>query len=192
MAERWLRSRSGRRGEEIIDNAHNIDIDSDSTYLESGADITVRANPTVQNLVVTTHDNNNATVQYYIITQDLLATIMTAIQAVSSKQTAAFQTEVPKLTETLNMQFRQENEKLAASLTERFEADNAKLREEFNVKLQHEIQGVSERVDALKRDTEHGISNLTKSVANVSEGVSARVNAHVVQTRRSSTSKRRK
>jgi DNA anti-recombination protein RmuC len=136
-------------------------MDSDNTYLESGADITVRANPTVNNLEVTAHDNNNATLSNITTShlQDLVATVMTAIQAASSKQTAAFQTKVAKLTETLKTQFRQENEKLAASLTERFEAANAKLREEFNVKLQHEIRGVSERVDVLKRDTEHGINN---------------------------------
>ena len=184
MAERWLRSRSGTRDEEINDNADNIDLDSDNTYLESGADIAVGANPTVQSLVVTTHDNNNVMLSNITTShvQDLLATVMTALQAESSKQTAAFQTEVAKLTETLKMQFRQENEKLAASLTESFEAANAKLREEFNVKLKHEIKGVSERVDTLKKDTEHSIDNLTKSVENVSEGVSARVNAHVVQT----------
>jgi hypothetical protein len=161
-------------------------MDSNNKYLESGADIAVRADPTVQNLVVTTEDNNNATLSNISTShlQDLLATVMTAIQAESSKQTAAFQTEVAKLMETLKMQFRQENEKLAASLTERFEAANAKLREEFNVKLKYEIQGVSERVDTLRRDTEHGINNLTKSVENVSEGVSAIVNAHVVQTRK--------
>jgi hypothetical protein len=85
--------------------------------------------------------------------QYLLATVMTAIQAESSKQTAAFQTEVAKLTETLETKFRQENERLATSLTERFEAANAKLREEFNVELQQEIQCVSEKVDILKRDT---------------------------------------
>ena len=61
MAQRRLRSRSGTRDEEINDNADNIDMDSNNTYLESGADIAVGANPTVQNLVVTTHDNNNAT-----------------------------------------------------------------------------------------------------------------------------------
>jgi hypothetical protein len=47
------------------------------------------------------------------------------------------------LTETLKAQFKQENKKLATSLTERFEAANTKLREEFNAKLQHEIQNVS-------------------------------------------------
>ena len=160
MAQRRLRSWSGTR-DEINDNADNIDLDSNNTYLESGANIAVGANPTVQNLVVTTHDNNNATLSNITShLQDLLATVMTAIQAESSKQTAAFQTEVAKLTETLKMQFRQENEKLAASLTERFGAANAKLREEFNVKLKHEIQGVSERVEAVKRETEHGINNL--------------------------------
>jgi len=74
---------------------------------------------------------------------------MTAIQAESSKQMAAVKTEIAKLAETLKAQFRQENEKHAASLTDRFEAANAKLREELNVKLQHQIQGVSERVNTL-------------------------------------------
>jgi head-tail adaptor len=98
-------------------------MDSDNTYLESEADITVRANPTVQNLEVTGHDNNNATLSNITAShlQDLLATVMTAIQAESSKQTAAYQKEVAKLTETLKIQFRQENEKLAASLTESFD-----------------------------------------------------------------------
>jgi len=186
MAERWLRNRSGTRDEEIIDNAGNRDTDSNNIYLESGAYIAVRANHTVQNLVVTTHDNNNTKLTNISTShlQDLRDNVMTAIQAESSKQTAAFQTELAKLTKTLKMQFRQENEKLAASLTERFEAASAKLREEFNVKLQHEIQGVSETVDALKGDTEHSINYLSKSVENVSEVVSARVNAHEMQMRK--------
>jgi len=108
---------------------------------------------------------------------------MATIQADSSKQTAAFQTGLAKLTETLEAKFRQEYEKLAASLTESFEAANAKLREEFKVKSQPEIQCVSEIVDILKTDTEHGINNSTKSVENIIEGMNARVNAHIVQTR---------
>jgi len=88
------------------------------------------------------------------------------------------------LTESLEAIFRQENEKLAASLTERFEAANAKLREEFNFKMQNDIQCVSERVDILKTDTERVINNLTKSVENIIEGTNARVNAHFVQTRK--------
>jgi hypothetical protein len=69
-------------------------------------------------------------------------------------------------------------------LTERFEAANTKLREEINVKLQREIQGVSGKVDILKRDNEHGIDNLTKSIGDLSEEMSTRVNAHIVQTRK--------
>ena len=140
----------------------------------------------MQNSEVAAHDSNNAILSNIttLQLQDLLATVMTAIQAESSKQMAAVKTEVAKLAETLKVQFRQENEKLAASLTDRFETANAKLREEFNVKLQHEIQGVSERVNTLKKDTGHGIDNLNKSVANLSEEVSARVNAHIVQTRK--------
>jgi hypothetical protein len=45
--------------------------------------------------------------------------------------------------------------KFATSLTERFDAASTKLREELRVKLQHEIQSVSDRVDILKIDTEH-------------------------------------
>ena len=82
------------------------------------------------------------------------------------------------------MQFKKENEKLAASLTERFEAANIKLGDEFNVKLQQEFQGVSRKVDILKRDTKRSIDNLTKSVGDLSEEMSARVNAHIVQTRK--------
>jgi oligoendopeptidase F len=130
-------------------------MDSNSTCLESEADITVTANPTVevdvQNSEVTTHDSNNATLSNITASQlqDLFTTVMTAIQAESCKQTATFQTEVAKLTETSKAQLSQENEKLAASLTERFEAANTKVREEFNVKLQHEIQGVSVKIDTL-------------------------------------------
>ena len=149
----------------------------------------MRANPTVefsvQNSEVTAHASNNATLSDITLQiQDLLATVMAAIQAENSKQTAAFQTEVAKLTETIKAQFKQENEKLAASLTERFEAVNTKLIEEFNVKLQHEIQGVSDRTDTLKSDTEHGIDNFTKSVENLREGMSTRVKALIVQTRK--------
>jgi hypothetical protein len=109
---------------------------------------------------------------------------MAAMQAEICKQIAAFQMEVAKLTETLKAQLSQENEKLAASLTERFEAANTKLREEFSVKLQHEIWGVPGKVDTLKRDAEHDIGNLTKSIGDLSEEMSTRVNAHIVQTRK--------
>jgi len=50
--------------------------------------------------------------------------------------------------------------------------------------LQHEIQGVSGKVNILKRDTEHGTDNLTKSVGDLSEEMSTRVSAHIVQTRK--------
>jgi len=144
----------------------------------------VSANPTVEVGVQNSEFNTNLSNITISQLQDLLATVMTAIQTESSKQTAAFQTEVSKLTENLEAKCRQENEKLAANLTERFEAANAKLREEFNAKLQHEIQCVSERLDILQTDTEHGINNLTKSVENINEGMNARVNAHIVQTRK--------
>ena len=35
MAERWLRSWSGTRDEDSFGNVDNIDMDSNSTYLES-------------------------------------------------------------------------------------------------------------------------------------------------------------
>jgi hypothetical protein len=44
MAERWLRSRSGTRDEEF--RQRNVDLDSNSKYLE--ADITVTANTAVE------------------------------------------------------------------------------------------------------------------------------------------------
>jgi len=122
MAERWLRSRSGTRDEGSFDNAENIDRDSNSTCLESEAGITVRANSAVevggQNSEVTAHDSNNATLSNITASQlqDLLTTVMTAIQAESCKQTAAFQTVVAKLTETPKAQLSQVNEKLSASL----------------------------------------------------------------------------
>jgi hypothetical protein len=47
MAERWLRSRSGTCDEGGFEIARNIDMDSNSTDLDTEADITVRANPTV-------------------------------------------------------------------------------------------------------------------------------------------------
>jgi len=106
MAERWLRSRSGTHDEGSFDNAENIDLDSE---LEAG--ITVRANPTVevgvQNSEVTARDSNNANLSNITTSQlqDLLTTVMAAIQAESCKQTGAFQTEVAKLTETRKVQF---------------------------------------------------------------------------------------
>jgi hypothetical protein len=50
--------------------------------------------------------------------------------------------------------------------------------------LQHEIQIVNDKVDILKGDTGHDIDGLTKSVENLSEGMSKRVNVHVMQTRK--------
>jgi hypothetical protein len=75
-------------------------MDNNSTYLDSEADITVKANPRVevgvQNSEVTAHDSNNANLSNITTSQlqDLLTTVMAAIQAESCKQTAAFQTEV--------------------------------------------------------------------------------------------------
>ena len=72
-------------------------MDNNSTYLQSETDITVGANPTVEAGVQNSKFSTtlpNITVQL----QDLLATVMTAIQAESSKQTAAFQTKVAKCT----------------------------------------------------------------------------------------------
>jgi len=89
-----------------------------------------------------------------------------------------------KLTETIKVQFKQENEKLAASLSERFEAANVKLREEFHIKLQHEIQGVSGKVETVKKDTEQNIDNVAKAVGDLHDEVSERVNAHTVQVRK--------
>jgi hypothetical protein len=150
----------------------------------------MRANPAVevgvQNAEVTTHDSGNATLSNITTAQlqDLHSTVMAAIQAESCKQTADIQSEVSKLTETLKVQLSQVGEKLAASLTESFEAANAKFREELNGKLQQEIQGVSGKVDKLKRDTDHSIDNFTKSVGNLGEELSSGVNAHIVQTRK--------
>jgi len=157
--------------------------------LKSEADIAVRADPVVEvsilNSEAAAHDSNNATLSNITSQiQDLLTTVMTAIKAESSKQTAAFQAEMTKLTETLKVQFKQENDKLAASLTERFEAANVKLREEFNTKLQQEIQGVSGKVDTLKKDTEQGMDNVAKAVGDLRDEVSERVNAHTVQVRK--------
>lgn len=103
--------------------------------------------------------------------QDLLANVIAAIEAQISNQTAAFQTEVANLTEFRKAQFKEENEKLATSLTERSEAANMELRETFNAKLRHEIQGVSDRADILKRDNEGDIDNLTKCVESLIEGI---------------------
>ena len=59
-----------------------------------------------------------------------------------------------------------------------------KINGEFNAKLQHEFQGVSDRLDVLKGDSEHYNDNLTKSVECLSEGKSKRANADIVQTRK--------
>jgi hypothetical protein len=50
--------------------------------------------------------------------------------------------------------------------------------------LQHEIQGVSDRVDMLSRDTGHEIDSLNKSVENLGKGLSKKMNAHITQTRK--------
>ena len=86
MAEILLRCWSGTRDVEIIDNGDNRDTESNNIYLESGAYIAVRENPTVQNLVVTTHDNNNTTLTNISTShlQHLLENVMTAIQAYGS------------------------------------------------------------------------------------------------------------
>jgi hypothetical protein len=78
-------------------------MDSKNTNLESEANITVRANLTVevsvQNSEVAANDSNNATLSDITSQlQDLLATVMAAIQVESTKQTTAFPTEVVKLT----------------------------------------------------------------------------------------------
>ena len=90
----------------------------------------------VQNSEVAAHNSNKATLSNITTSQlqDLLATVMAAIQVKNTKQTAAFPTEVAKLTENLKAQFKQENDKIAASLAERFEASNTKQRKEFNAR----------------------------------------------------------
>lgn len=104
MAGKWLRSRNSTRDEGNFDNVDNLDKDSDNKYFESEANITARANPTVEvsvvNSKVAANDSNNATLSN-ITSQlhDLLATVMEAIQAESTKQTSAFQTEAAKLIE---------------------------------------------------------------------------------------------
>jgi len=108
----------------------NRDIDSNSTYLETETNITVTANPAVegggQNSEVAAHGSSKATLSNItaLKLQDILATVMTAIQAEGSKQTAVVKTEIAKLAETIKAQFRQETEKHVASLTDRFEAAN--------------------------------------------------------------------
>jgi hypothetical protein len=122
------------RNEDSFNNVDNINMDRNSTNLESEANITMRANliveVSVQNSEVAAHDSNNATLSNITTSklQDLLVTVMAAIQVESTKQTAAFPTEVAKLTEILKAQFKQENEKIATSLAERFEAANTKQR----------------------------------------------------------------
>jgi len=137
MADRWLRIWSGTCDGVNPNNAINVDMDSNSTYLESETDIAVSANPKVefgvQNSEIST-TLSNITSQL----QDLLANVMTAIQAENGKQTPAFQTEVAKLTENLEAKFRQEDEELAASFTESFEA--AKQSYEKNLMLNYNMK----------------------------------------------------
>jgi hypothetical protein len=162
----------------------------DNIIVETEANSAVKANPVVevniQGAEFTNLSSDNAAMSNVTTSQlqDLFAAVMAAIQTESNKQTAAFQTEIVKMTETLKAQFQQENEKLAASLTERFEAANGRLREEFNVKLQQEIQGVSKKVDTLSSDIEHEIVCLNKSVEDLSEGLSQKLHVHIVQTRK--------
>lgn len=99
---------SSTRDEESFDNGDNLDMDSNNTYFESEANITARENITVevsvQNSEVAANDSNNATLSNITSQlQGLLAIVTAAVQAESTKQTAAFQTEVAKLTEPLKV-----------------------------------------------------------------------------------------
>jgi hypothetical protein len=99
MADRGLRSRSVTSDENSFDKVDNIDMDSNNTILESEAKRAVRANPVVEVNVedseVTAVNSTNATMSNVTSqVQDLLATVMAAIQTEIIKQTAAFQTEV--------------------------------------------------------------------------------------------------
>ena len=81
----------GSRDEESFDNVDNLDMDSNNTYFESAANITARANLTVevsvQNSDVAANDNNNATLSNITTSQlqDLLATVMAAVQNESTR-----------------------------------------------------------------------------------------------------------
>ena len=85
MAERWLRSRSGTCDGVNPDNEVNVGMDSNSTYFESEADIAVSANPTVEVGVQNSELSNNLSNITTSQLQDLLGTVMTAVQAESSK-----------------------------------------------------------------------------------------------------------
>jgi len=54
------------------------------------------------------------------------------------------------------------------------------------------LSSLTNTVNILKRDSEQGTDNWNKSVENLSEEMSARVNAHIVQKGNSSISKGRK
>ena len=215
MADRWLRStsRSSSVGSDA-GSAQNVDREADNaTCSDFEADITVRENPvtemiegnsdfmpTVKEII---NSNVNVNVESTNISanqiQDMLQTVMAAIQSEGIKQTAALEARLTaesnkqiellnaKLTSavgSLKRELKEENEKFAASLIERFESANAKLREEFNSKLQSGIQFVSDKVDSLRNDTESKITNLRTSVDKSCERMSERMNAHIVQTRK--------
>ena len=85
---RGLGAVSSTRDEEDFDN---VDMDSNNTYFESEANITPRANLTVevsvQNSEVAANDSNNGPLSNITTSQlqDLLATVMAAVQAESTK-----------------------------------------------------------------------------------------------------------
>jgi hypothetical protein len=51
MRDRCLRSRNGTPDEYSFDNVYNLDIDSNNAYIDLEANVTVRANPTVEFVV---------------------------------------------------------------------------------------------------------------------------------------------
>jgi len=111
----------------------------------------------------------------------------TALQEEAKKQTAALlQAESAKLTsavESLRSEIKKENENLAKSLTAKFGAAHNKIREDFEVRLNSEIQTVSASIDDVRKDNENETNKLLSTTDEVYARVSEKIGTDVTQTR---------
>ena len=78
--------------------------------------------------------------------------------------------------ESVRSEIKKENENLAKSLTAKFEAAHDKIREDFEVRLNSEIQTVLERIDDVRKD-------MSSTIDEVYGRVSEKTDTDVTQTR---------
>jgi hypothetical protein len=196
MSDRNLRSRS-KSVDSRENNIHSVDMSDDSTCYSREVECSVRENQisglaelnvnfeniasgnATNNVVSNVQESNIAAIQL----QDFLATVMQAIQAESAKQTAFLETRLAAASERQSV----ESAKIASAiehLTAKFETAHDNIRDELNVKLNSEIQIVSERLENVRKDHESEISNLSDVTDKRCESVLDGINVHISQTRK--------